>query len=95
MTSTTEPLYPQRTRSSPSTGELTNIEQACLTALVPDSGTDWLDEIIRKARRDRIAAKAMQGQASGCYTEWAYLAKDAVDVADALIAALDGEADDA
>ena len=27
----------------------------------PDSGIDWLDEMILKSKRDEVAAKAMQG----------------------------------
>jgi hypothetical protein len=35
-------------------------EYAAIKLRVPDSGTDWLDDMIRKSQRDEIAAKAMQ-----------------------------------
>ena len=39
-------------------------EYAAIKLRVPDSGTDWLDEMIRKSVRDELAAKAMQGFAA-------------------------------
>lgn len=36
-------------------------QYAAIKLRVPDSGTDWLDEMIRKSMRDDFAAKAMQG----------------------------------
>jgi hypothetical protein len=36
-------------------------QYAAIKLMVPDSGTDWLDDMIRKSLRDRFAAKAMQG----------------------------------
>jgi len=36
-------------------------QYAAIKLRVPDSGTDWLDEMIRKSARDEFAAKAMQG----------------------------------
>jgi hypothetical protein len=36
-------------------------QYAAIKLKVPDSGTDWLDEMIRKSLRDDFAAKAMQG----------------------------------
>lgn len=36
-------------------------QYAAIKLRVPDSGTDWLDEMILKSLRDEMAAKAMQG----------------------------------
>ena len=35
-------------------------EYAAIKLRVPESGTDWLDEMIRESVRDEFAAKAMQ-----------------------------------
>ena len=35
----------------------------------PDSGIDWLDEMILKTKRDEVAAKAMQGLISACNSD--------------------------
>ena len=39
-------------------------QYAAIHLRVPDSGVDWLDEMIRKAQRDELAAKAMQADLS-------------------------------
>ena len=36
-------------------------QYAAIKLRVPDSGTDWLDDMIRQSLRDEMAAKAMQG----------------------------------
>ena len=36
-------------------------QYAAIKLRVPDSGTDWLDRMILKAKRDDLAAQAMQG----------------------------------
>lgn len=36
-------------------------QYAAIQLRVPKSGIDWLDEMIRKARRDDVAARAMAG----------------------------------
>lgn len=36
-------------------------QYAAIKLRVPDSGTDWLDDMIRTSLRDELAAKAMQG----------------------------------
>lgn len=36
-------------------------QYAAIKLRVPDSGTDWLDEMISKSLRDDVAAKVMQG----------------------------------
>jgi hypothetical protein len=35
-------------------------QYAAIKLKVPNSGTDWLDEMIRQSLRDEFAAKAMQ-----------------------------------
>ncbi len=35
-------------------------EYAAIKLRVPDSGTDWLNDMIRKSQRNEIAARAMQ-----------------------------------
>jgi hypothetical protein len=43
-----------------STGEGMTLRQyAAIKLCVPDSGTDWLDDMIRKSNRDCFAAKAI------------------------------------
>ena len=36
-------------------------QYAAIKLRVPDSGDDWLDDMIRSSLRDELAAKAMQG----------------------------------
>jgi hypothetical protein len=43
------------------TGGITLRQYAAIKLKVPDSGTDWLDDMIRKSLQDDFAAKAMQG----------------------------------
>ena len=40
-------------------------DYACIHLRIPETGEDWLDEIIQKARRDHFAGLAMQGLLSG------------------------------
>ena len=40
---------------------LTAIEHAAIELRVPNSGTDWIDAMIRKHNRMQLAAMAMQG----------------------------------
>jgi len=56
-------------------------QYAAIKLRVPDSGIDWLDDMIRKSQRDYFAAKAMQGLAEELWdpTE---SAKDAYEHAD-------------
>jgi hypothetical protein len=60
-------------------------QYAAIKLKVPDSGTDWLDDMIRKSLRDDFAAKAMQSViARGDDTnrpgmaEWSYAMADAM-----------------
>ena len=40
---------------------MTMRQYAAIKLRIPDSGTDWLDRMIVKAKRDDLAAQAMQG----------------------------------
>lgn len=40
---------------------LTKLEYACIELRIPESGNEWLDDLIAKAERRDLAAKAMQG----------------------------------
>lgn len=67
---------------------LSKREYAAIHLKVPDSGTDWLDDMIRKAKRDEFAAKAMQGAIASSSDEldfgpelgsaWSYQVADAM-----------------
>jgi len=46
----------------PWTQGLTIREYACIQLRQPETGIDELDDLIRKAKRDELAAKAMQAQ---------------------------------
>lgn len=66
-------------------------QYAAIKLRVPNSGTDWLDEMIRTSLRDDLAAKAMQGMAgSHAYCERGWDQKDLVgqayELADAMLA---------
>lgn len=48
-----------------------NLRQyAAIKLRVPNSGTDWLDEMIRTSLRDDLAAKAMQGMWASDSQTW-------------------------
>lgn len=62
-------------------------EYAAIHLRMPNSGVDWLDDMIREARRDELAAKAMQGflahpengnEDVGQITEWSYMQANAM-----------------
>ena len=58
-------------------------QYAAIKLRVPNSGTDWLDEMIRQSLRDELAGKAMQrilsgGLASRLSFDDAYLLADAM-----------------
>ena len=67
-------------------------QYAAIKLRVPDSGTDWLDAMIVEAKRDELAAKAMQGLIAGTGI-WAHdeddsgLQKNACLIADAMLKA--------
>lgn len=73
-------------------GGMTLRQYAAIKLRVPDSGTDWLDAMIVEAKRDELAAKAMQGLIAGTGI-WAHdeddsgLQKNACLIADAMLKA--------
>ena len=72
-------------------GGMTLRQYAAIKLRVPNSGTDWLDEMIRTSLRDEFAAKAMQGMAGShgyCERGWDQkdLAGQAYELADAMFA---------
>ncbi len=48
---------------------LTARQYAAIHLCVPRSGDDWLDDMIREARRDRFAMSALTGLLGGRYSE--------------------------
>ena len=68
-------------------------QYAAIKLRVPNSGTDWLDDMIRESLRDEFAAKAMQGYLASCATDFepaefaSTIAKDAYVLADAMLEA--------
>jgi len=73
---------------------LTAREHAAITLRVPDSGQEWLDDMIREARRWDAAQAAMQGilaSPDGGENTPESLARCAVADTDALFAALKAE----
>lgn len=83
-----EPAMPKIT--GPGTinyGGLTKAEYAAIHTGQPCSGTPWLDEMLRAQRRERLAGQIAAQLATTATPEyWS------VQVADALIAALEGGA---
>lgn len=78
--------------TDPKNGGMTLRQYAAVKLRVPNSGTDWLDEMIRTSLRDDLAAKAMQGMAGShgyCERGWDQkdLAGQAYELADATIGA--------
>ncbi len=67
-------------------------QYAAIELKVPDSGEEWLDDMIRQSLRNEFAAKAMQGLLSACegWTPPAHgdeLSKRAYTFADAMLKA--------
>jgi G:T-mismatch repair DNA endonuclease (very short patch repair protein) len=60
-------------------------QYAAIKLRVPDSGTDWLDEMIRKSNRDYFAAKAINEV--GWYNNINQSAIMAYEIADAMLKA--------
>ena len=75
-------------------------QYAAIKLRVPDSGTDWLDKMIRESLRNEMAAKAMpecyadycrHADVQGYVEGWRVgVAKDAYETADAILAAREG-----
>lgn len=78
--------------TEPKQSGMTLRQYAAIKLRVPNSGTDWLDEMIRTSLRDEFAAKAMQGMAGShgyCERGWDQkdLSRQAYELADATLAA--------
>ena len=87
--------------TDPKNGGMTLRQYAAIKLRVPNSGTDWLDEMIRESLRDEMAGKAMPA----CYADYCEhadvqgyvegwrvgVAKDAYESADAMLAARGGK----
>lgn len=85
------PTTPSNYENMEPFGEGMTLRQyAAIKLRVPDSGDEWLDEMIRKSLRDYFAAKAMQGMVTAEYErrsspdDWA---RHAYRVADAMLKA--------
>lgn len=50
---------PDRTEEALHSGGMTLRQYAAIKLRVPESGTDWLDEMIRKSMLDEFAAKSI------------------------------------
>lgn len=61
-TNSTAPAFPTTEEHGFNSGEpgMTLRQYAAIKLRVPNSGTDWLDEMIRQSVRGELAAKAMQ-----------------------------------
>lgn len=93
------PAFPCETTGTDEHGDyrlpyqgMTLRQYAAIKLRVPNSGTDWLDEMILASLRDELAAKALQGMAgSHAYCERGWDQKDLVgqayELADAMLAA--------
>jgi hypothetical protein len=79
------PAYPTATLAQKTEGGMTLRQYAAIKLCVPDSGLPWLDEMIVKSNRERLAAAALQGmltdpQREGLaddYAKHAYICADA------------------
>lgn len=58
------PAFPMHSPESGTQNGMTLRQYAAIKLKVPESGTDWLDELITESLRDDLAAKAMQGMLS-------------------------------
>lgn len=76
--------------TEPKQSGMTLRQYAAIKLRVPNSGTDWLDEMIRTSLRDELAAKAAQGICAHEST-WGLadtgIATKAYIIADAMLAA--------
>jgi|GEM_PF-1906676 len=93
MAKANEPAFPVYENGSGIAPGLTKREYAAIELRVPDSGTDWLDDMIRKARRMKFASDYQQGMVSAWgqhdVTDPYEIASDALLHADALLARLE------
>ena len=91
MSNLDKPVLPVYHNNYAVTLGLTAREHACIQLRVPKSGDPELDSLIREAVRRELAGEAMASCRSrgSNYASWADLTSDAVDMADALLAALE------
>lgn len=84
------PAFPVQDASAWQGHGMTLRQYAAIKLRVPNSGTDWLDEMIRTSLRDELAAKAAQGICAHEST-WGLadtgIATKAYIIADAMLAA--------
>jgi hypothetical protein len=69
-------------------------QYAAIKLCVPDSGTPWLDEMIRQAQRDKFAGQALAGLLAGDVTDRLDIENTvgvASDIVDAMLSARKGE----
>ncbi len=80
--------------TDPKNGGMTLRQYAAIKLRVPNSGTDWLDEMIRQGLRDEFATKALSvldvhAHVSAPAAD--ILAKSAYNIADAMLKAREAE----
>lgn len=81
------PFYIPDTREYHGEG-MTLRQYAAIKLGVPDSGTDWLDAMIRKSNRDKLAMAAMQGlMASSVEASMPVFAKQSYRMSDEMLEA--------
>jgi hypothetical protein len=87
-TNTGESAFPLATDGGHFSHGMTLRQYAAIKLKVPDSGDDWLDDMIRKSLRDDFAAKAMQGMLASAVNATRYIpAVQAYAMADAMLEA--------
>jgi len=99
-----EPAYPVQASpwtTIPSQEGMSLRQYAAIHLQVPDSGDEWLDKMIRKARRDRFAIAAVEGgliahlsqpENPGTWRDFVdVIGECAYDIADAMPAEREGE----
>ncbi|MHA7813230.1 MAG: hypothetical protein ACX94C_07565 [Phycisphaerales bacterium] len=71
-------------------------QYAAIQLRVPNSGTDWLDEMIRESKRDEFAGQALAaadlndlyfGTVAQPHNPWPHLARHCYTASDAMLAA--------
>lgn len=92
MIQANEPAFPYVSEGESCFRGLTKRELACIELRIPETGNEWLDQLIAKAQRRDVAREAMQGLLP--ITDgmtFSNIATKAVLAADALIAELSKE----
>ena len=85
------PAMPTQNGSGDIYGGLTKSEDFCLHMGVAETGDAELDAIIRKGNRQKMATQMMEACRSrnSEYGSWEDMAKDAIEMTDALLAELE------